>query len=328
MYEKDSQELNDLFKKTKFKISSRQQPPIHSETIPPVSFKGCTQWSTEDDIKFRPVSHTVSELIPGVYEIGCSDSGLYFTKIPIRTEGVLQFPDSKSSAILEEISKFWEREPVFKQYGFTHKRGILLWGPPGSGKSCTIQLIIDDVVKRNGVVLRFTQPSIFMNALRDFRKIQPDTPVVVTMEDIDSIIKNFSESEVLNIIDGIHEIDKIVFLATTNYPEQLGARIINRPSRFDKRFKIGMPNFESRKIYFNYLFKGESNGYNIDKWAKDTVDFSIAHLKELFVAVVILGDNYIDALETLRNMKEPIEDESNQNIGFVQNNGCGYEEPY
>ena len=44
---------------------------------------------------------------------------------------------------------------------------------------------------------------------------------------------------------------------TTNYPEKLGARIINRPSRFDKRFKIDLPNAESRKIYFEYLINGK-----------------------------------------------------------------------
>lgn len=47
-------------------------------------------------------------------------------------------------------------------------------------------------------------------------------------------------------------------------------------------------------------------GINLEQWVKDTKDFSIAHLKELFVAVVILGDTYDDAIKTLRSMKDQV----------------------
>jgi SpoVK/Ycf46/Vps4 family AAA+-type ATPase len=112
-------------------------------------------------------------------------------------------------------------------------------------------------------------------------------------------------------LDGINQIEKVVFLATTNYPEKLGPRIINRPSRFDKRFKIGYPNEESRRIYLEHLIgKDNIDSLNIDlqKWVVDTHEFSLAHLKELFTAVVILGDNYEDSLECLNLMKEEAPD--------------------
>jgi hypothetical protein len=57
----------------------------------------------------------------------------------------------------------------------------------------------------------------------------------------------------------------------------------------------------------------------IDKWVEDTEDFSLAHLKELFVAVVILGDEYAAAIETLSSMKEDKIDSSqdeNRLMGF------------
>lgn len=143
--------------------------------------------------------------------------------------------------------------------------------------------------------------------MRILREIEPNTPVVVLMEDIDSTLQHYNESEVLNILDGVNQIEKAVFLATTNYPEELGERIINRPSRFDKRFKIDHPNPESRKMYFEYLIGADridELNIPIDRWVQDTEDFSLAHLKELFVAVVILGDEYEDAIETLSSMRE------------------------
>jgi len=60
---------------------------------------------------------------------------------------------------------------------------------------------------------------------------------------------------------------------------------------------------------------------DIDKWVEDTEEFSFAHLKELFVANKILGDDYDESLETLRSMRNKVvteeEDEFNKNrVGF------------
>lgn len=176
-----------------------------------------------------------------------------------------------------------------------------------SGKTSLIQLVMQDVIDRKGVVIKFTYPQLFNEGMRKFREIEPYTPVVILMEDIDSILQNFNESEVLNILDGVNQIENAVFLATTNFPELLGPRIINRPSRFDKRIKIDHPNDESRRMYLTHIIgeeKIKQLKIDLDRWVKDTKNFSIAHLKELFTAVVILGDDYEAAIDTLTSMKE------------------------
>lgn len=277
------------------------------------------QWTTNDDKIYFPANRTLDELPPGCYEIESCPAGIYFEKIPVRTEGLLRFPQTNSERVIKEIQKFWDRESYFRRFGLTYKRGIVLWGPPGSGKSCTIQIIMADVVKRGGIVAKFTHPKIFIEGMRIMRQIQPTTPIIVLMEDMDSIIKHYSESDVLNILDGVDQIENTVFLATTNYPEQLGHRIINRPSRFDKRFKIDHPNAESREMYLRHIMK-DADDLDIDiaKWVKDTDKFSLAHVKELFVAVTILGDDYPKALKSLRSMKENISsnDDRDRMVGF------------
>jgi SpoVK/Ycf46/Vps4 family AAA+-type ATPase len=190
---------------------------------------------------------------------------------------------------------------------------------------------MEDVVKREGIVIKFSDPYLFIDGMRVLRQIQPKTPVVVILEDIDSTLQMFNESEILNILDGVNEVKKIVFLATTNYPEKLGARIVNRPSRFDKRFRIGYPSKESRKMYFEFLIGGgnadkleqkiKELDLNIDQWVEDTEDMSIAHLKELFVQVIIIGDPYEEAIETLKSMKEDLVDkEEGSKLGFTIRN--------
>lgn len=275
-----------------------------------ISYGKLVQWTSGDGKIFFPAGETTNTLPIGVYEIGHCDRGVFFQRVPVKTEGLIHFPQTNSEKVVHEIQKFWEREEIFREYNLTYKRGIILWGPPGSGKSCTIQLIIEDVVKRGGIVIKFGHPNLFLQGMRAFKEVQKDTPIVVLMEDVDSIIENYSESSVLNILDGVDQVDKVVFLATTNYPERLGARILNRPSRFDKRFKIGHPNEESRMLYFKHLIGGEDKSkklkVDLKRWVSDTEGFSIAHLKELFVAVCILGDKYESAIETLSSMNEEI----------------------
>lgn len=297
----ENQELNDLLakmpppnpsnhKRTKYHVVSDAIDEQHEEKIN----SNLVQWTSPDGKRFIPASHTRDKLIPGVYEIQHSSQiGIYFEKIPVKTEGLLRFPQTNSEKIIQEIQHFWEREHLFKEYKLSYKRGIMLWGVPGGGKSSTIQIVMKDVVERDGIVIKFTAPHMFNDGMRILREIQPETPVVVLMEDIDSTLERYNESEVLNILDGIDQIERVIFLATTNYPERLGARILNRPSRFDKRFKISYPNKESRRMYFEHLIKEHSIqelNIDLDLWVKDTTKFSIAHLKELFIAVVILGD--------------------------------------
>lgn len=324
----DDKELNDLLSnpgEVLFKTSKRAvyQDECAEEGLSRKGHGKLVQWTTTDDKIFVPSGNTKGNLIPGIYEIASAPHiGIYFHKIPVRTEGLLRFPQTNSEKVVKEIELFWSKESIFKDFGLAYKRGIILWGPAGGGKSCTVQLIMNDVIARKGIVLKFTEPTLFTEGVRILREIQPETPVVVLMEDIDSILEIFNESQVLNILDGVDEVQKAVFLATTNYPERLGPRIVNRPSRFDKRFKIDYPNAESRRMYLEHLVgKRDAKKLKVDynKWVEDTDKFSLAHIKELFVAVVILGDNYKNSIETLKSMKEEISsyyDDKDGKMGF------------
>lgn len=55
----------------------------------------------------------------------------------------------ETEEIMEDIKLFWNREEMFKRYGYTHKRGILLYGQPGNGKSYLIQVLSRHLIKKN-----------------------------------------------------------------------------------------------------------------------------------------------------------------------------------
>lgn len=259
-----------------------------------------SQWSTPDNKIYFPAGEVVKKLPPGYYSINQGMNGYYLSRNDIKTEGLINFPDSDSDKVVEEINKFWLLEDKFKKSDVPFKRGMLLYGPPGSGKSCVLRQAVYSMIEdHQGIVADFENPYMVKAGYEMIRQIHPKMPIVFLMEDVDALLRRGNESEMLNLLDGMYNIDKVIFLATTNYPEQLGSRIMNRPSRFDKRYLIGMPTESARKAY---LMSKQLTEDEAIRWAKDTEGFSIAHLKELFVANKIFGDLYEDALKTLKVM--------------------------
>lgn len=338
----ENKELLDILKASASSsmMSYKGNSPISPGGIrignsPPVIYgeqkvqEGFTQWTSVDNVMYFPAGNTSPLLTPGYYEPKATpDRGYGFQRLNCKTEGLISFPETNSEKVVAEIQNFWSKESLFKSHDLTYKRGIILWGPPGSGKSSTVQLILKDVIERGGVAIKFSIPNLFIECVRILKKIQPDTPVVVLMEDIDAIIEEWGEPEVLNILDGVEVVEKVVYLATTNYPEHLGERIINRPSRFDRRFKMPHPGEKSRRIYLEHLFNKEavSVSVDLDKWVSDTEGMSISHLKELFIAVCILGDPYDDTIDVLRSMVEEkisSTEDHIENFGFAKFNKHG-----
>lgn len=249
---------------------------------------------------YTAIGDTIAELPPGFYEPQVTQQGLFFMPVEAREDQLIRFPDSPTAEVLAEIETFWERENLYRFYGLPFKRGILLWGPAGSGKSSTLVLIARDVVQRGGIVLNFI-PGNFQTALRVLREVQPKVPVVALMEDLDALIDR-KESYVLNMLDGAESIDRVVFLATTNYPEKLDPRVQNRPSRFDRRIEVPHPTPANRRVYLESLLKCDPAEINVEQYVEATEGMSLAHLKELFVATVVIGLPFGNAIDNLRKM--------------------------
>lgn len=282
------------------------------------------KWAKVGDAYF-PSDETVDKLDPGQYHIEYSHNrGIYFSKKPINLDDLLILPDSASEEIIENIEYFWEREEIFRELGYLWKRGVLLFGPAGSGKTSTLQLISQKIIERGGIAVYVKEPRLTAQGLELLRRIEPTRPIIVMVEDIDAIQQAHGEADLLAMLDGDLQIDNVVFIATTNYPEKLDKRLVNRPSRFDIVRKIGMPSAEARRVYFlarNKRLGSPENSEELDKWIAATDGFSIAHIKEVIVSVEALGqdfDSTISRLEIMMEQKISSEDdEVKEGIGFT-----------
>ena len=284
----------------------------------------CIQYSKCGEA-FVPTTRTLKALPAGAYDMVNVGNGVYgFQPLNIITDTLYKFPDTKSDEIIKEVEDFWQMKDSFTKFGFLHKRGILLYGPPGGGKTCVVALIIKDMVNAGGLVIVHRNPARLMGMLTKLRSIEPNRPIVVVLEDIDAIIDEGFESGLLNLLDGENQVDNIVFLATTNYPEKLDGRIVNRPSRFDRVVKIDMPNEEARRMYLTEKLGSarvidEDTKTAIDL-AKETKGLSIAHLKELIIGIYCQKSKPKDVLRRLESMKtRPNSSEFSRSVGFGEN---------
>lgn len=250
---------------------------------------------------YIPTTETIKKLPSGCYRVVILNHQLALDRIKIVTDKLIQFPDTKSDGVIAEVEEFWKLKKKFQEFGFSHKRGFLLWGPPGSGKTCTLSIIINKMVKAGGLVIVADSPNHLAGILPQLRTIEPKRPVVIVWEDIDAVIDQYGESEVLSILDGESQIDNVVFIATTNYPEKLDKRITNRPSRFDKIVKIGMPSDEARALYLKDKI-GDVVAKDGTDLVKETKGMSFAHMRELIVGIYCQGNDPKKVIDRLKKM--------------------------
>jgi SpoVK/Ycf46/Vps4 family AAA+-type ATPase len=278
--------------------------------------EGNKQWLISGD-KFYPTGETAEVLPPGYYSIGFDRtiSKYYLKKKEIVCEEILKLPDDKFSEIIGDIKKFWNSKELYDGYKYVYKRGILLHGPPGCGKSSLIHLLGFTLINEyKGIVINIKDESDiedFDEIVPIIREIQKDTPVIILIEDIDNFVNEDRGSAVttklLNILDGNMQVDNMVTIATTNYPDKLAERIANRPSRFDRRHEIGLPKAKVRKYYLESKIPKkeiENNKIDIDQWVKDTKGLTLSHLKEIVLSVLVLRYSFAEALKEMTEMNE------------------------
>lgn len=268
-----------------------------------------SQWSSMDG-NIIPVSNTFGRLERGYYSIHFSQQlGMFFTKDKVELNKLYRLPNTATDLILNDISKFWKSEEVYKKYHRVFRRNYLLYSAPGTGKTSLINLMCEELINiYDGLVFSLTteeQVEAFPDAVKRIRKIEPDRKIIAIIEDIDGFTQasNRLNTLLLNILDGNLKLSGLVTIATTNHIEYLEERYTNRPSRFDRVVEFPLPNAESRKIFIEKTVLPEDlKKINIDEWVKKTEGFTIDHINELILLYFVFGHTEEESFETMFNM--------------------------
>ena len=296
--------------------NSVQAGAVPTPSMPPV-VGPVSAWAVSGD-RFWGISQSLSRIKAGFYRCGLDQNvGPYLMLQALQTDSLVMLPDSKSESIVAEIAHFTTLRPAFESRGLLYKRGVLLWGPPGSGKTSTLHLLMQLIVDREGgIALMIEHPHVAAECLRLIRKIEPRRQVIGIIEDIDGLISHYGVEEYLSLLDGESQIDNVVFVATTNYPERLDKRFVDRPSRFDTVEYVGMPSADARRVYLHHK-EPDLPAATIDEMVRVSEGLSIAHLRELIILTQCFGRSIADAATRLTASKrrQPNSERSPEYVG-------------
>ena len=198
---------------------------------------------------------------------GMGGMGKSNAKVYVKSSNGIKFTDvageDEAKENLTEIVEYLHDPDKYKEIGASMPKGILLVGPPGTGKTMLAKAVAGEAnvpfFSMSGS--EFVEMFVGMGAskVRDlFRQAKEKAPCIVFIDEIDAIGKkrdgqvggNDEREQTLNQLltemDGFEGNNGVIILAATNRPESLDPALL-RPGRFDRRVPVELPDLKGRE---------------------------------------------------------------------------------
>jgi len=228
---------------------------------------------------------------------------------------VIMDPKVKQN-LISDVQSFFENGDRYQRYNVPWKRGIILHGFPGNGKTLFIKSLINYLSNLPDPI-----PALYVKSLCNkwdmpqwnveeiFSKARKMAPCLLILEDLDSMLVEKVRSCFLNEVDGLKLNDGILMIGSTNHLKRLDPAISKRPSRFDRKYHFRIPDHPRRVAYCEYWRKKLPDDEELEFTeeicpviADMTEGFSYAYMKELIMASLLTvangGSGMDDAVET------------------------------
>ena len=208
---------------------------------------------------------------------------------------------SLKDGLIRDVETFFDHRDDYKQFDVPWKRGIILHGLPGNGKTLSIRALMRGLATRPDPISTLYVKStsgdcgIIYSIRKIFKKARKMAPCLLIFEDLDTMITQETRSFFLNEVDGLESNDGIMMIGSTNYLEKLDAGITKRPSRFDRKYHFDLPTEPERARYCEYWRSRLAVNKAIEfppslssAIAGITEGFSFAYLQEAFITALLV----------------------------------------
>jgi len=240
-----------------------------------------------------------------LFSFGKSKAKLVFGRKPdVTFDDVANYDEAKEE--LREIVLFLKDPKRFMKLGARIPKGLLLVGPPGTGKTYFARAIAGEAqvpfFHTSGAEFEEMLVGAGASRVRDlFDKAKRAAPALIFIDEIDAVarkrgttIQSSSTEQTLNQIlvemDGFEQNDNVIVIAATNRPDVLDPAIL-RPGRFDRRVVLDLPDIDGRKKILEIHAKNKplEKAVDLEKVAKRTVGFSGADLENMLNEAAIIA---------------------------------------
>ena len=205
----------------------------------------------------------------------------------VKREEVI-LPQKTLDLLDRNVIDFVQQRPELKKRGMNLKKGLLFFGPPGTGKTHTVHYLTRALPGTTTLVITSEQIGLLSHYVTLARLLQPS---LVVIEDADLIARQREQmdtceevllNKLLNEMDGLRADAEIVFVLTTNRPETLEEALTARPGRIDQAIEFPLPDDAGRRQLAQlYVGNQKIDAAEIELIVSKTENTSAAFIKEL-----------------------------------------------
>lgn len=228
--------------------------------------------------------------------------------------------------LFDDIEMFTTSKQFYVDNKLPYKRGSLLIGQPGNGKTMSLKYIAQTFKLPIIVISQFDVYDILATLISAFEGIKKlneilNKPVLLFVEEINVVMEqNGGRELLLTYLDGVKKTGEYYFVGTTNKPNSIDPAILNRPSRIDNIINISHPDKAVCKKYLSQYFPTWSDD-EIEFVSEKCKKFSFAFLKNFYIEYVLQHKSsvYNEAfvLETIKNQKKHFDTDSKEILKAV-----------